>query len=231
MTDNSKYIGITFLLYIGSPILIAAFASVLIGPDGFLIFMTFGIPVALFSWFIFLLTKILPATNGKDGVSFCILLYTSFIFLIPAMILSYNIVSNNISDVRYSNHNRMTSSSRDAWDNNPRSQTIYSANSENINIIKEVLSDNLSNSSIQNTLKNTKLDNNETNNTFDFGFSIISNEEIRSRFNEIHEHVKQRSALHNQLAKWINEQAQQRRIFIPYPEIYHKTKEFIDLNI
>jgi len=232
MTNNTKYIIVTFLLYIGSPIFYAIFGAAILDPVVFGFFMTIGMGVALFSWCLFFVTKILPTTNGKDGLPFCVLFFTSFIFLLPAAIISFIIVSNNISDERYSDHNRMYSSSMDVWNNNHRSQSIHSANSDNINIIKEVLSDNLSDSSIQDALKNPKLDNNEINKTsYDFNFSIISNEEIWSRFNEIHEHVKQKNELHKQLAKWIDEQAQQRRIFIPYPEIYHKTKEFLDLNI
>ena len=228
---NSKYIGISFLLYIGSPILYGALASALLDPVFFMIFMTIGMLVALFGWFLFFIGKILPMTNGKDGRDFCFLLFTSFIFLIPALIISYIIIDNNVYDTSHKNPNRLISSSMDVWDNKPGSISNSTANSDQLNEVETKLTSNLPNSNFQNSLKDTKLDKRELINNFDFGFESISNEEIRARFDEIQLHFKLKNELHNQLAKWIDEQAQIRDIFIPYPDIYHKTNDFIELNL
>ncbi len=228
---NSKYIFMTFLLYIGSAILYGVVAALLIGPEGFTIFSTIGLGIALFSWCLFFVTKILPTTMGKNGLPFCVLLFTSFVFLLPAAIISYIIIDNNVSDTSHPNPHRFSSSSKKVWENKPSSISNSTANSDQLIEADTTQTNNLPDFNIQNSINNTNLDKREMTATFDFGFKLISNEEIQAQFNEIRLHVKLKNEIHNQLAKWIDEQAQQRGVFIPYPDIYLKSEKYIELNM
>ncbi|QEE17511.1 hypothetical protein DSAG12_03348 [Promethearchaeum syntrophicum] len=229
---NSRYIGITFLLYFGSGILFGVVGSAIVGfPTD--VFYVIGIISALFSWFIFFLAKILPTMSGKNGLNICLLCFCgSSIYLIPVLWISYFIIDGNVYDTSHPSSHRFSSSSKDVWDNKPGSIRNSAANSDKINTIREVLSDTSFHSRSQNDLDNQKLEINDLKNTtYDFGFSTISNEEIIARFDEIHLHTKLKIEIHNQLAKWIDEQARIRGLFIPYPDIFLKTEEFVNLNM
>jgi tetratricopeptide (TPR) repeat protein len=65
------------------------------------------------------------------------------------------------------------------------------------------------------------------NDSFDFGFSFITNREIISHFNKIRLKNKNKYDLISELSDWINEKAQKQGKNIIYPEIYQKTEKFV----
>jgi len=73
----------------------------------------------------------------------------------------------------------------------------------------------------------SQLDNKNSTDSFDFGFGFLSNEEIRSQFNRFHLKNSNKYNLIKELSTWINEQAEQCGKYGLYPDIYHKSKEFV----
>ena len=65
------------------------------------------------------------------------------------------------------------------------------------------------------------------NDPTDFGYGFISNEDIRSKFDSIQLKNSNKYNLIKELSTWINEQAEQSGKYGLYPDIYHKTKEFV----
>ncbi|QEE15000.1 hypothetical protein DSAG12_00823 [Promethearchaeum syntrophicum] len=66
-------------------------------------------------------------------------------------------------------------------------------------------------------------------NYFDFGFDFLSNEEICSRFDNFRLKTSNKNNLINELSAWINGQAKKRGYQVPYPHIYQKTNEYVQL--
>lgn len=128
MTENSKYIVITFLLYLGSGILFGVFTTSFSFSEGYII----GIISALVCWGIFFFAEIFPMKNGNNGLHFCLLALFSVVYLIPAMIISYILVSKNMTSTEIDNYNPnpLNSSSMDVWDDNSGSQEHSSSNSD-----------------------------------------------------------------------------------------------------
>ncbi|MHA1718676.1 MAG: tetratricopeptide repeat protein [Promethearchaeota archaeon] len=74
-----------------------------------------------------------------------------------------------------------------------------------------------------------KMNNREPNNRFDFGYATLSTEEIWLKFSKIRTKDNNKVNIINKLSSWIAEQVRQRGDIIPYPDIYQKTKKFVQL--
>ncbi|MHA1519852.1 MAG: hypothetical protein ACTSRK_06670 [Promethearchaeota archaeon] len=214
MAENSTYIGITFLLYMGSGLilgLILTFADSIFYSANYVIF---GLIFAFFGWILFFLFKILPILDGKDGMSFCFLFLFSIVFLIPAMIISCIVLTNIFPGDR--------SKIRPSPTTKPQVAKINPTELEN-----SLVSQITSTFEVQN-LSTTELE--KIRSTFELEVSSVSMEEIYVKFSQLQQKFTNKFEVINQLTKWIDEVTTSRGETIPYPKIFQQVRKFVSLN-